>query len=316
MNGQLDIVFQILAITGPVFVMVVVGWFLKRFGMIDDSFISTASNLTYRITMPLLLFIGIVKADLNTALQPKLILYFSLATILGCAVAWLWAIKRIPHADRGVFVQGAFRGNCGVVALALAVNQFGDYGLSIGSVLSGLVIILFNILSTIVLSVYSPVFKFNLSSILKELVKNPLIVSVMIGLAVSYTNLMPPTWFMISGEYLASMTLPIALICIGGTLSLSALVTSGGPAISASMFKLILIPAIFTLIGKLIGFEGRELGILFLFLAAPTAAVSYVMAKAAGGDARFAANIIALSTALSIITISAGLYTLSVLEWL
>lgn len=315
MNGQLDIVFQILAITGPVFIMVIVGWCLKRFAIIDDAFISTASNLTYRITMPLLLFIGIVKADLNTALQPKLILYFSLATVLGCTVAWVWAIKRIPVADRGVYVQGAFRGNCGVVALALAVNQFGDYGLSIGSVLSGLVIILFNVLSTIVLSVYSPVFTFNVRSIIKELLQNPLIISVLIGLMVSYANLAPPTWFMVSGEYLASMTLPIALICIGGTLSLSALVSSGGPALSASLFKLVFIPVVFTVIGWLIGFEGRELGVLFLFLAAPTAAVSYVMAKAAGGDARFAANIIALSTALSIVTISAGLYGLTALGW-
>ena len=132
---------------------------------------------------------------------------------------------------------------------------------------------------------------------------------------VSYANLAPPTWFMVSGEYLASMTLPIALICIGGTLSLSALVSSGGPALSASLFKLVFIPVVFTVIGWLIGFEGRELGVLFLFLAAPTAAVSYVMAKAAGGDARFAANIIALSTALSIVTISAGLYGLTALGW-
>ncbi|WP_417583797.1 AEC family transporter [Nitrincola sp.] len=315
MSNQLDLVLQILAVTGPVFIMVIVGLLLRRTNIIDEPFINTASNLTFRLTMPLLLFIGIIKTDLNTALKPDLIVFFSVATLASFALAWLWALKRIPLQDRGVYVQGAFRGNCGIVGLALAVNQYGDYGLAIGSILSGLAIILFNILSTIVLSVYSPLISVSVKSIAKGILRNPLIISVFLALLASYVQLYIPEWMMTSAEYIASMTLPIALICIGGSLSIESLLKSGKTALSASLLKLILLPLLFTGIGWMLGFSGRELGILFLFLASPTAAISYVMAKAAGGDARLAANIIALSTVLSILTVTAGLYTLEHLGW-
>ena len=41
-----------------------------------------------------------------------------------------------------------------------------------------------------------------------------------------------PGWLESSGQYLADMTLPLALICIGGTLSLASLRASSGLALS------------------------------------------------------------------------------------
>lgn len=75
--------------------------------------------------------------------------------------------------------RGAFRGNNGVIGLAPAASMYGDYGISLGAVLAGLVILLYNTLSTIVLAVYSPVIKSDPWSICKSVVKNPLIISVL-----------------------------------------------------------------------------------------------------------------------------------------
>ncbi|MDP1007086.1 AEC family transporter, partial [Klebsiella pneumoniae] len=61
------------------------------------------------------------------------------------------------------------------------------------------------------------------------------------------------------------MTLPLALICIGGTLSLAALRKSGSMALSASLVKMIGLPLVATLGAWLLGFRGPELGILFLY---------------------------------------------------
>jgi predicted permease len=73
---------------------------------------------------------------------------------------------------------------------------------------------------------------------------------------------------------------------------------------------------IFTAIGWYIGISGMELGVLFLFLAAPTAAASYVMAKISGDDAELAANVIVLTTFASMFTITLGLYILQLLAWI
>ena len=133
---MLAVAAQTLAITAPVFAMLFLGVALKRLRWIDTPFIDTASSLVFRGTMPTLLFLGIVRADLSAALQPALLLFFVLATLVCFALAWGWAIWRIPHEDRGIYTQGAFRGNNGIIGLALASSMYGDYGLSVGSLLA------------------------------------------------------------------------------------------------------------------------------------------------------------------------------------
>ena len=78
---MLPLVLQTLSVTAPVFAMLFLGVALKRLGWIDAAFVYTASALVFRGTMPTLLFISIIKADLTAALQPALLLYFVLATI-------------------------------------------------------------------------------------------------------------------------------------------------------------------------------------------------------------------------------------------
>jgi len=120
---MLAIFLQTLTITAPVFAMLFLGVLLKRVGWINDSFIHTASSLVFNVTMPALLFLGIYHADLRAALQPEVLGYFTLATLLSFVLAWGWAMWRCPREDRGIYVQGAFRGNNGVIGLALAASM-------------------------------------------------------------------------------------------------------------------------------------------------------------------------------------------------
>jgi predicted permease len=117
---------------------------------------------------------------------------------------------------------------------------------------------------------------------------------------------------MTSGDYFASLTLPLALICIGGTLSVSALRSDSSTALGASMLKMVTLPALASAAAWLAGFTGPELGLLFLFFASPTASASFVMVKVMGGDARLAANIIAVTTLLASITVTVGVFILRV----
>ena len=309
---MLEIFYQTLAITAPVFAMLFLGVLLKRINWIDDGFIMTASSLVFNVTMPALLFLGIIHADLRAALQPSLLIFFSLITLAGFAFAWAWAIWRVPLADRGVFVQGAFRGNNGVIGLALAASMYGDYGISLGAILAALVILFYNALSTIVLAVYSPVIKSDPWSLFKSVLGNPLIISIILASPFAYFKIPLPHWFETSGNYLAQMTLPLALICIGGTLSLNSLRQSGELAISASVMKMVTLPVLCTLAAWLCGFRGAELGILFLYFASPTAASSYVMARAANGNHQLAAAIIVITTLAAAVTTNIGIF---ILQW-
>lgn len=309
----LAVFIQTLDVTLPVFAMVFLGIGLKKAGWIDDRFIDTASTLVFKGTMPTLVFISIVKADLSQALLPGLLAFFTVATFACFGLTWAWAIWRVERIERGVYVQGAFRGNCGIVGLALAQSMYGDFGLSAGAILVGLVILLYNTLSVLILTWYQPGQRADWRSITRGIVTNPLIIGTVLAIPVAAVDLPIPNWLMTSGEYFARLTLPLALICIGGTLSLGALYRARGIAFSAALVKMVIFPGVATFAAWLCGFSGRQLGLLFLFFATPSAAASFIMVQAMGGNARLAANIVAVTTLVASITITTGVFALTML---
>ncbi|MDD0972736.1 AEC family transporter [Pseudomonas fontis] len=313
---MLALFLQTLNITAPVFAMLFLGVLLRRINAINEGFIYTASALVFNVCMPALLFLGIYHADLSAAVRPGMLLYFFVAT-LGCfGLAWLIAIWRCPREDRGIYAQGAFRGNNAIIGLALAASMYGDYGIALGSVLAGVVILLYNSLSVVLLAVYSPSVKSDPWSICKSILRNPLIISVLVATPMAYAQVPLPNWLLTSADYLAQMTLPLALICIGGTLSLASFRASGKLALEASLLKMVWLPLLATLGAWFCGFRGAELGILFLYVGSPTAAASYVMARAANANHELAASIIVITTVLAAITTNIGIFLLQWGGWI
>lgn len=301
--------------TLPVFAMVFVGMGLKRLKWIDSAFVSTASALVFKATLPTLIFLSLIKADLSVALDVSLMVFFAAATLGQFLLSWVWAHYRVAHQDRGIYVQGAFRGNCGVVGLALAAGMYGNYGLSAGSLLLGVVIVMYNAFSVVVLAFYQPGQPTDWRSLLKHVAKNPLIISVFAALPFTALSISLPSWVVTSGDYFASLTLPLALICIGATLSVSSMRDSSQVALGASLMKMVTLPILSTLAAWIMGFSGQQLGLLFLFFASPTAAASFVMVKAIGGNVSLAANIIAITTLMASITVTLGVFALRLLGW-
>lgn len=305
-----------LDVTLPVFVMVFLGVGLKRLGWVDDAFINTASGLVFKATLPTLIFMSLIQADLGVALNVSLLVFFVIATVGQMALSWLWAWRRVPFVDRGVYIQGAFRGNCGVVGLALAAAMYGSYGLSAGGVLLGVVILTYNTLSVIVLTAFHPERRLSWRPLLLGIARNPLILAVVLAIPFAALSIPLPDWVLASGEYFASLTLPLALICIGATLSARSLRQGSQAAVGASLLKMVVLPIVSTLAAWLIGFSGRELGLLFLFFASPTAAASFVMVKALGGNTALAANIVAITTLMASLTVTLGIFVLRLLGWI
>lgn len=308
----LDVFLQTLNVTLPVFAMVFIGIGLKRSGWIDTRFISTASDLVFKGTLPTLIFFSILQADFDATFNAWLLIFFALGIFSAFVLSWLWACWRVPHADRGIYVQGAFRGNCGIVGMALAANMYGEYGLSAGSLLLGVVVLVHNALSVVILTAYQPGAHTDWRNVIRQIGKNPLILTALVAIPLSWANFSLPEWMMTSGDYFASLTLPLALICTGGSLSVDALRGERSATLGSSLIKMITFPAVGTAAAWLAGFSGPELGLLFLFFASPSAAASFVMAKAMDGNAKLAANIIALTTLMASVTVTSGVFVLRV----
>lgn len=311
--NSLEMMVQILTITAPVFSMVILGLVFRQVGWVDDTFVRTSSNLIYRATMPTLFFLSLWQADLQQSFRPELFAFMTLGTLVCFGAAWWWAAGNLGFAQRGAFVQGAFRGNCGVLSFALAASYYGAYGASVGGVLVGYTIFLFNVLSVFILSFYSTQMRFQWRNLFKDLVSNPLILGVGLGAVASAVHLELPGWAHTSAKYLSSMTLPLALICVGATLTLSSLKQTASAGAVATALKVLLVPLATCALALWAGVHGRDLVILWMFIASPTAAASFAMALAAGADGKLAANIIALSTLIAMLTMPLGIYGLRAL---
>ncbi|MBR9866773.1 MAG: AEC family transporter [Oceanospirillales bacterium] len=299
-------------IVAPIFFIVSLGYLLMRLRIIDQGFIDTSSKLVFTITLPVLVFMSISRMNFQAVFNPQLMGYFVVSTLI--IVPFIWLISRYfikEPADLGVFIQGSFRGNYGIIGLAISFNMFGNSGLALASLLLVCVIPLYNVLSVLALSL--PMQQSSGPSIIrpiKEIARNPLIIAVLLALPFSYYGWGLPSVGDKIGTYFANLTLPLALLAIGGSLNLKSLRNTSGQSGWSTLIKLIIMPLILTLGAWLYGFKGQELGILFVLFGCPTAAASFIMAKAMGGNAQLAANIILTTTLGSLITLSSGIYFL------
>lgn len=303
-----------LSVTGPIFVILALGVVLMRIGMLTDAFVEAGSRLVFNIALPALLFVSISGTAPGEAANLRLIAFGAVATLVAFVVLEAMAARLVsPARDRGVVVQGAFRSNMAVIGLAYCVNAYGEAGLIAASMYVGVITILFNVLAVITLS-RSLHRSRGPGRIVRGIVLNPLILSIAMALLVSWSGLRLPAVALQSLQYFADLTLPLALLCTGASLNFASLRREMANTVLAGASKLVVIPLVFAVGGIAIGLRGVDLAVLVLMASAPTAAASYVMVHAMGGNASLAANIIALTTLGSLLTTSLAVMILRGLE--
>ena len=148
-----------------------------------------------------------------------------------------------------------------------------------------------------------------------KILTNPLILAAVVALPFSFFEIPVHSIVTQTIDYLAGMTLPLALIGIGSSLSFASIKQDRALAIAATIIKIIVMPAICTTAAIVLGFRGQELGLLFFLFAAPTAIASYIMAYALGSNGRLAGNLVLVSTMASMVTISIGIIILKSLGY-
>ncbi|MFW1677654.1 AEC family transporter [Pontibacter sp. JAM-7] len=314
MNLYLDSVIFTANIVAPIFVIVLLGFILRRVALIDDAFVHTASKLVFVVTLPALVFMSIARTDFQAVFNPEQLGFVFIGTLVFFTGLWLTSRRFIHRAeDLGVFIQGSFRSNYGIIGLAISYNLYSDSGLAQASLLLALVIPLFNVLSILALTLpHHQTDGRRFRGALLEVVRNPLIIAVILALPISYLSIDLPDVVQRSGRYFANMTLPLALLTIGASLNMESLKSTSGQAFWATTNKLLLMPVMLTLGAYLAGFEGQDLTLLMILFGCPTAAASFVMAKTMRGNAELAANIILATTLGSVLTLSTGIYLMRV----
>ena len=303
-------------VVAPVFLLVALGYFVKRINIINENFVDITSKFVYSISLPALVFINITEIDLSEAIDFNQIIYIYAATLFNFFIVWALSIPFIKDGKNlSVFVQGAFRSNFAIVGFAIVSKLFGSFALGKASLVLAFILPLYNVLAVIILTVpLRKEKKLNLKNTVYEIMLNPLIVAVIVGLLFSYFKIIIPSVINSTVGFLSELALPLALVGIGGSLNLQNIKKASGLAFTSSAIKVILVPVILTLGAYHFGFRELDLGIMFVLFASPTAIVSFIMAEAMGANSKLAGNIVLISTIASVFTIAAGIVILKELS--
>jgi hypothetical protein len=309
---MIEAILFAITIVLPNLALIGLGFFMQRRGEASQAFIDQASSFVFNYCLPCLLFFSVVDSDVDYAKQIILIITGIVVTFILFIGSEIYAKRFISRpADQGVFVQGIFRSNMAIIGLATVANAYGERGLSIAAVYMGVVTILFNILAVITLSRVSKSVDDTWSSrsimIVKKLFTNPLILALLAAFAYKALPLPPiPDVINTIGGLLAAVALPLALICAGASIDLKSMLSPSGLSMQASIGRIVIAPLLAIAVGLGFGLTGVHMGVLFLMVASPTAAASYVMAKAMGGNDILAANILAFTTVVGLFGMAIG----------
>jgi len=299
----------------PIFMILLAGGLMRRFRVISEDFVKTGNSLVFFYALPASLFMSVYKADLSQVFDLKFVLFAAGITTVSFIVLWVFAELFIKDKKLiGTFVQAAFRSNYAILGLPLLLNLAGPEGSVKGVLVLTFVVPLYSIYSIIALSARSASpQKVNFPGLLKNVFTNRMIVGILIGAALAFFRVPLPEIATKPIEYIAMLTTPLSLLCLGGSINLRNRGTKMKLAVTASLFKIVIFPVIYLPLAYALGFRGDELLTLLVMLGVPTAIASYSMAVQMHGDDEVASSSIVITTFFSVFTLTVFIYIFKML---
>ena len=309
--------------TIPIFLLIILGWFLKRVGILTKEFNSAADKYVFKVALPVLLFKDIATADIRHDFDPKFFFFCMIATSLMFLGVWLFASLFIKDKSIvGAFVQASARGSAAVLGIAFVNNIYGSSGMAPMMIVAA--VPLYNIFSVIILSACSNAkeahssHKQQIKKTILNVLKNPIIIGILLGLPFSLLGID------ITGEAftipykaitnIANTATPVALLVVGAGFEGRKAIQKIKPTLAATFIKLILLPAIFFPFAVMMGFRNSELVAILVMLGSPTTVTCYIMARNMGNDEVLSSSVVVTATLLSSISLTLWVFLLKSLN--
>ncbi len=296
----------------PVFIVILIGFGLRRFGVIQDEQWQALDRLCYFVLFPAIIFKEIAAADFSTVpvFQMALAMMLAVLAMFGLLLVFHRPIMTVLRIDGPQFtslVQGASRWHT-FIAFAIVPIQFGPKALSLAAVSAAAMTPLLNIVCVIILSRFAQSARLKPSTIALSIIRNPFVVSSLGGVAWQVSGLSLPLMGLQVLDMIGRGALGLALLTVGAGLKLGEAMSAWPPLAAATILKLLAMPLMMAATLMLMGVTGDAFAVALLCGAVPTGSGAYVLARQMGGDAPMVANILTLQVVAAAITIPAVLY--------
>lgn len=312
-DSIMDSLIYSLNATVPVFVVIVVGYLLKRIGWINQGFIEASNKINFKVTLPALLIQDMVNNNFMEKFELGYVIFCAVATTIS--ILTMWFLARIFMKDKsiiGEFVQASYRSSAAVLGAAFILNIYSDTGMVPLMIIGA--VPLYNIFAVIILTVECPEKgagqSKTLSSTLKGIATNPIILSIVAGVILSVLNVHFPKVLDNTISNFSKMATPLALIAIGGSFEFGKALQKIKPAVIATVMKLVGWALVFLPIAIWLGYRDAKLMAIVIMLASPATPSCYIMSRSMHSEGTLTSSVIVLTTMCSAFTITAIIYIL------
>lgn len=312
-----NLIFSLEA-TLPVFLVMVAGGLLGKLGFLPKEFCKAADKLTFKVTLPIMLFLDMAQVDMIHDFEPKFVLFCAGATLVSILVIWGLARMLMPDKSMiGEFVQASYRSSAAVLGVAFIQNIYGEAGMAPLMILGS--VPLFNVFAVLILMIESPQEQHSTPTakqLLRGVITNPILLGILAGTVFSLLPAELPVVADKTLNSLASLTTPLALLSIGASFEGTKALKKAGPTLVAALIKTVGLAVVFIPCALALGFREKELIALLIMLGSPTTPSAYVMAKNMGHEGVLTASTIAATTLLSALTLTVWIFILHGGGWL
>ena len=288
----------------PIFLLILLGYILKRVSFPSLQFWKYADKFTYYVLFPSLLIYKLSTASLENIdgvsfVSTAIIALIVISILLIILSKFLFLFENRSFTS---VYQGSIRFNT-YVFLALISAMLGDEGIVLAAFLITFMIPIINIFCISIFAIYSNSEKVSGESILKSIFKNPLILACIVGGGLNFfdVSLYVPIEKILS--ILSVFALPLGLLSVGVGLHIKHIKEVKLELLTSLFLKLALLPVIMFFIAIQFEVTYLQLVVLTLFASMPTAPSAYILATQLNGDVKLMSSIITVQTLISIFTI-------------
>ena len=313
-----DFLFSI-NVTFPIFLVMVLGWFLKQIGMLDDHFVTVANKFNFKVTLPFMVFRDLSAVNIREVFDLKFVLFCAIASSVCFWV--IWGGAKLFLKDKtitGAFVQASFRSSAAVMGLAFINNIYGPSAMGPMMIIGA--VPLYNIYSVLVLTFEAEEEEGTVKDFGKvrqaciNIVKNPIIISIVLGVVAALSGIDFPMIIDKTVNSVSALATPLALICLGAGFEGRKAIAKIKPTLWASAIKLVIQPLIFVPIAAAMGVGGEKMIAILIMLAAPATPSCYIMARNMKNDGVLTASIVVVTTLLAAVTLTGWIFALKTIR--
>lgn len=301
--------------TIPVFLLMLLGMFLRSVGMLSKELASGLNSLVFKIALPALLFKDMAETDFSAGFDWKFLVMCFAATAISILIAIVLSVILVEKDGRAEFVQASYRSSAALLGIAFIQSIYGESKMAPLMILGS--VPLYNVAAVLILTLMHPgqsgtssLQKGFYGKLIKGVFTNPIILGILVGSVWSLLHLPIPTIMGKTVGYLSSMGTPLGLMALGASFQTGDALAAWKPALAASFLKLIAFAAIFLPAAVGMGFMQDRLLSILIMTASPTTVSCFIMAKNMGYKGNLTASVTLITTFLGAFTLTGWLYVL------